>query len=536
MPRYFVTSSAQFGFSSPVGAQASLVNAYIYVDAVLKAVVQLGNGISENESPPTVFTYHIVDKELSFASTPSPGVVQVQWFAQNAGNVNADIYPTLTAPTLDVVADPTALTVASSTPTNNATGVSTRNAIVVVFGDNLDTVNFESDRVTLRMAGSSQSVPITSYIDPDDNTRLIVKPTSDMAETTLYELLIKNVAVYSTGGNRMGADYKLRFTTGADDFTSVVEATSEGVIERAAPIILDTGGVVPATPPAATLTGSNPPAGSYNQTASSIVLTFDETLDATEIPTIDLDITPLFGLNELYYVNGSLWGQESEPTLPTVSGYTYAGNTLTINLTAAPPGNAEITITVSDLETAADEAIDPVTVTYSTTLFPFWVGVPEVRNKAGSYISSDITDALIAEVITNIGINMYYIYGTSVKHLQRCVILNEAVLQLMDDYFATMGGPFGEQKTLGAFSVSRRPGDANNGTYGRIKDQLEKCWQNLNSYFLAGIGAIKSANSIVERPDYRIRTWREAHPSNENAENEIGGRYDKLPNDSEDWS
>lgn len=536
MPRYFVTSSAQFGFSSPVGVQAAKVDAYIYVDGVMKAAVQLGAGISENESPPGTFTYHIVDKELSFGATPSPGVVQVRWYAQNASNVNADTYPTLTAPTLDVVADPTALNVTSSTPTNNATGISTRNAIVVVFDDDLDTTNFEPDRITLRMAGSSHSVPTTVYIDPDDNTRLIVKPTSDMAETTLYELLIKNVAIYSTGGNRMGADYKLRFTTGADDFTSVTEATTEGVIERAAPIILNTGGVIPPTAPAATLTGSNPPVGSYNQTATSITLTFDDNLDAAEVPTFDLTITPLFGLNELYYVNNSLWGQESEPTLPTVSGYTYNANTITIDLTAAPPGNAEVTLVVSGLENASDEDIDPVTITYSTTLFPYWVGVPEVRNKAGSYISSDVTDAVIAEVIANIGVNMYYIYGTAVKHLQRCVILHEAVLQLMDDYFATKGGPFGEQKTLGAFSVSRRPGDLDGGTYGRIKDQLEKCYQNLNSYFLAGVGAVKSSDSILERPDYRIRTWREAHPANEHAENEIGSRYDKLPNDREEWS
>lgn len=540
MARYFVTSSTQFDFGGGLGGQASTLHARISVDGTLKAIVGLGNGISGVESPPGTWTYYITDKELSFSSPPSPGVVSIDWYAQDAGNTEATSYPTNTAPALDTVADPTALGVSSTSPVDDSTGNSTRDPIVITFDDNLDEDNFEESRITLRLKGSMSLVPINAYINEDDTTQLIIKPSSNLAETQLYELVIANEAVYSTGGNRMGSDYTLRFTTGADDFDTIEEATDEGVVERGAPIILSSSSAV-SSGSSVSLTGSDPADDSCNIETDEIDFTFDDTLNAGVSPTVTIEFENIFGLNQFYYVGTSLWGKETEPTMPTVSGESFSGSTYTVELSAIPPGNARVTVTVSGLETSGGDPVPDTTIQYVTKLFPYRVGVPEVRNKVRGYISSDVTTCLIAEMITNVGLNLYYKVGGNALLQQRCVILNEVAMQLMDDYFIDNGLATDESKTLGAFSVSRKPasGLMKDGPYARIKNQLEKCWDELHSYFNTIDHGIKSSNNPVERPDYRIRTWRESNryydPEDEGP-NSIPGRRDKLPDDTEDWS
>lgn len=540
MARYFVTSEAQFEFSGGgLGAQVTTLHARIYVDATLKAVVGLGNGIQGIESPPGTWTYHIVDKELSFGAPPVPGTVSIDWFAQDAVAANADAYPTNTAPTLDVEAAALTIAVSSSTPTNNDTDVSTRNPIVLTFDATLDPTNLSDSLIALRLASSSVTMPIAVYINEDNATQLIVKPIANLPTTTLLELLIDEDAVYSLSGYRLAADYTLRFTTGEDDFESIEEATSEGVVERGAPIVLTGITLTPA--PAATVTGSTPPEGTFNFTGTQVVIVYSEDLDPLVVPTITVTSESIFGLNEYYYVNDQLWMQSTAPTLPTVSNVDILADTLTIDFSGPFPGNGIITVTVSGLETDTNEVIDDHSITFTSELYPFRVGVPEVRNKIRRYVQSDITNELIAQMITEVGLNLFLRIGDKALLQQRCVIANEVALQLLDDYMAAQGGGmFAESKTLGAFSVSRKPDAAGltGGIYGRLKDKLDHCEYELTSFFNAAVATIKSMNSPLERPNYRIRTWRQSQRAHDIGlhENDAADRHDTLPDVDEDWS
>lgn len=537
MPRYFVTSSAQFGFGGPVGDQVTTLHARISVDSVLKAIVGLGNGIQGVESPPGTWTYHIADKELFFSSTPIPGAVSIAWYAQDAGSANADTYPTITTPTLDTVADPTALDVSSTTPANNATGVSTRNALVIQFDDDLDYASFEPSMVVLRIPGTPLQVPIVAQIDLTDASILRVEPRSDLAETTLYELLISNDAIYSTGGNQLGADYVLRFTTGADSFDSVHEVTSEGVVERAGPLVIVQSSPV-ATPPA-TVVSSNPAANSYTFSGTQLVITMSEALDNAVTPTVTLDIQSIFGLNEYYWGDGRFWSQADPPPFPAVDTVTVNGATITIDLDGELPGNAQVTVTVSGAETDDDNTeIPPFSILFYTTMHPFLVGVPEIRRLVRTYVASDLTDLLIAQSIAQAGLDLYFLVGDKAIPQQRCVIKHQVAIEVMDDWLAQNGGGLSESKTLGAFTVRRGLSTMRPPAWDRLKEQLDKCWYELISYFNSGVATIKGISSPLERKNYRIRTWRETQrnegPASE--ENSMGDRIDNLPGPQDEWS
>lgn len=545
MPRYFVTSSAQFGFSAPVGEQATIVTAHIKVDSVLKAIVGLGSGISEVESPPTTWTYHIVDKELSFPSPPNPGTVSIEWFAQDAGDVNADTYPTFTTPTLDTVADPAALGVSSTTPVADATGVSTRDALLIVFDDNLDVANLDFDLIVLRQVGTTMRIPFSGYVDSADTTRLIIKPRSDLSETTLYELLIADEAAYSSGGDRLGADFTLRFTTGADSFTSISEAAGPGTADRAGPIVVGTSTVITVAP-VAILSSSTPSAASSTfcggQAGDEIIATFSKILDDAVSPTVTLTIESVFGLSEYLYVDNKFWNKTTAPTPPVVLSAVVSVGTgiVTITLDKDLPGNAIVKVTVSGAEVLATGAVVPnISWSFTTCLFPYIVGVAEVRRLVRDYASSDITDEIIAQAIAQAGLDLWFLVDDKAKPQQRCVVKNQVAIELMDDWLAQNGGGLSEGKTLGAFSVHRGlSGGVKPPAYERILKQLDKCWYELSAYFNAPREAVKSRTSALDRPNYRIRTWRESTrdgPPSE-SENSRQDRIDKLPGGLDAWS
>lgn len=521
MSRYFVSSSVQFTFSAVLGAQASYVTAQIWVGGTIAAIVGLGAGIVGSQVTPGVWQYSIANKELSVN-----GSCMIKWFGQDASQVNADTYPELTYPTIAVVNSAGNLSVTATSVTNNATGISTRDSLTLTFSEDLDT-DIDMAGVMLRIVGSATTVPVQAYVNPDNLKQLVIKPKSDLAETTLYEVRIETSGVYGTSGIQLAAGYDLRFTTGADDFQSVTEVTSEGVVERAAPIIL-------ANAPAqvnSSLVSSAPADGLYNWLGTQFLFTMGVSLDETVVPTVTLDWSPVFGLNELYWVNNGLWGLETEPTLPLVDTITVSGKTVLIELDSTI-GNAKLTITISGLQDVDGNVLDDVSITVTTQLRPYRVGVPEVKNLARQYIADDLTDQLIAEMITNIGLFWYARVGDNALATQRRVILYETALQVMDDWWATRGAGAGESKTLGAFSVSYGGGAAafSIGPYGRLKKKLDDAEHDLIAYFSGPLVAVKSADNPLEHKNYRIRLWRDpTYDRTDLDENLHASRLDKLP-------
>lgn len=665
--RYFITTSANFEYlSSPDTRAAGDIYASVFIDGapVPDKVVALGAGIAENEYAVGQYKYDIVDLEIS-----STGTITVDWYAHEYTSGNEmDDFPLTTTPTPETTTS-TPMTVSTSSPLEAATGVSTRDQITITFSEALQQTTMEEHRILLRVKGTTVTLAKNAWVSTVDNTTLIVKPQKQLQENVAFELLIPNDALYAASGAQLAADYTLSFTTTGDTFDTVEEATDEGVIERAAPLLVATATSTTEST-AVTVSSTSPINNGYNFTGSEITFTFSGPVDAYTA-TATLDFSPLFGLNELYATGtGSsltLWQLLTEPTFPTVDEITFSGNTVTVTLTDTPPGNALLTVTLSGVDsfdtdtytlltaaqagttadlaasfnssggsggtgqfTGAPTSIDGITlsdsdrilvknqstasenglyvavdaaggiwdrasdmdasaevlngsyvyieggtvnadkrfyisstdphvlntddidwtevtfpvdeaddasITFSTALYPYWVGVPEVRNLIRGYISSDLTDADIAHLITNVGINMWYVYGDASKHLQRCVIASESALQLFDDYLTGDGA--NEAKTLGAFSVRRGPagGTFSDGPYGRLKDKLEGCKHRLDSKFTGMKTGIKSISNILERPNYRIRGWRfSTVNTTDDDENHRLDRYNSLPGPLDEWT
>jgi hypothetical protein len=98
-------------------------------------------------------------------------------------------------------------TVASTTPADEATGVSIGAAIVVEFSEAMDTTSAEG------AFGASPPVSCTFSWNADD-TRLTCDPDADLAATTEYTVTIAGDAT-DAEGDTLGSDATFTFTTGA---------------------------------------------------------------------------------------------------------------------------------------------------------------------------------------------------------------------------------------------------------------------------------------------------------------------------------
>lgn len=537
MARYFITTSASFDFGLNTDVQVdSNLTAIISIDGTPVSALTLGTvpGIQENENPATVFNYDITNYEL-----PSTGTVTVDWYAYVGGS-QVIVFPTTTNPSVDVEATGTYVTLTAD-PLEGAVDVSTRDSIVLTASHNFDTTTLETFRIQLRIVGTTITTPISVYVNPSAQNELIIKPLEQLNDSTTYELFVGREAFYSTVGYRLEEDFTLSFTTGADDFDTVTEATSQGVVERVGPLIIAGGGTGGVTTTYATTFESSAPAdGAYNFNGDELVFVYSDNLDDTVLPTVEISFESLFGLNQYYYVDESFWGEEDEPTFPTVTGTAIVNNELTITLSDIPPGNAIMTVTVTGLETdVTNTPVEPKTIVILTKLFPFRAGVAEVRRLILGFLASDITNADIAALITNLGLDLWEIYGDDALPQQRCVIKHAAALNLIDDYMGA-AGLINESKVLGAFSVSRSPSIASfaSGPYARIKNDMEKCKEALDAFFARPQIAVKSITNGEERPNYRIRTWRlpKDLPGSSPDENTAPDRSDNLPGPFDSWS
>lgn len=663
--RYFITTSANFDYSgSPDTRAQGNISAHVFLDGASSPsyVLGLGAGIAENEYSPGKYKYDIEDFEIVSATS-----VSVKWYAHEYSSGNEmDDYPLTTTPT-PATSTSSPLTVSSSDPTSGETDVSTRDALVITFSEDLDdSETLQNHQMLLKIAGTTKLLAATKYVNPDNARQLIVKPQDQLPETTTIELQLPNDSFYADSGAQLAEDYKLKFTTGADDFSSLEEVASDGTPERRAGPLVISGSSTVASSSSSTagLESSDPVNNAYNVDDTTIDIVYDKNIDGYT-PTVELEIEPLFGINELYFTDDTPWDKSTDPTLPVVDSTTFiAPDTVRITLDTEAPQNALMTFTVSDVDsldsnytlydevdaaTTADigatyasgggaggtgqftgapttidgyslntgdrilvkdqstdtengiyevvssgtwdrasdmdedsEAIngayvyvengtvnedkrfvvstsDPITLnttgitwtevsvpvteadevslTFISELSPFWVGVPEVRNAVKGYIADDITDTDIATYIANVGIDMYYTYGSNMKHIQRCIIKNQVAMDLFDDWLSDEGA--GEAKTLGAFSVKKGPatGMFSKGPYARLAKKLDKCQQKLDLYFNRPKTTVKSIDSLLERPNYRFRTWRRSTKGDiTDDENRPLDRYNKLPGKNDDWS
>jgi hypothetical protein len=104
---------------------------------------------------------------------------------------------------------PTGPTVASTNPTNNATGVTRNNAITIVFSEDMDPTTINSSTVIVKQ-GTTVVPGTVTY----SNKTAIFKPTDNLLALTVYTITITTGAK-TVAGNSIASSETSTFTTGS---------------------------------------------------------------------------------------------------------------------------------------------------------------------------------------------------------------------------------------------------------------------------------------------------------------------------------
>lgn len=264
-------------------------------------------------------------------------------------------------------------------------------------------------------------------------------------------------------------------------------------------------------------------------TASSVLLIHD-----TNGVVGNVTITTTSGAT----VSGMSGGVDATLTVPFTT-VDIVGSTVTVTLNQTPVGNAYFTLNLTGLVTAANPNTSflAVEITYVTALWPFHIGVPEIRNSVRRYISSDLKDCDLAILVTQMGLEYNEVYIQEAIPQQLCSIKASTIMILLEDYMADVG--LDGMKQLGPFTVSNKSAWFMNGPYKTWKEKLDECDQTLNAFFNRPQSGIKSSNSYLERPtgSWRIRTWnRSSSMSPQEDENQYLNRAGKIPPRGKFWS
>ena len=156
--------------------------------------------------------------------------------------------------------DVTAPTVSSTTPANGATGVAINAEIFAIFSEAI-----LPDSVTASSVTISPSVANTVFIDTLNTAKIVIDPTADLANSTVYTItwttLLKDLA-----GNALAGNHAISFTTAA--------------------------GAPPAdtTPP--TIVSKTPDSGATGvELSATVVIVFSESIQAGSVTTTNFTLT-----------------------------------------------------------------------------------------------------------------------------------------------------------------------------------------------------------------------------------------------------
>jgi methionine-rich copper-binding protein CopC len=117
----------------------------------------------------------------------------------------------------------TTANLSSSSPADGATGVSPSGNVTLTFDTNIEAVSGKNIRIVKTSDSTTTTIDATDSSVTVSGTTVTIDPSSDLADSTAYHLLIDAGAFRVTGG---GADYRgiytateLNFTTGLSDIT-----------------------------------------------------------------------------------------------------------------------------------------------------------------------------------------------------------------------------------------------------------------------------------------------------------------------------
>lgn len=115
-------------------------------------------------------------------------------------------------------------TVSETDPANTETGVERNKTITVTMNEALDATSVNTNTITI-----SPIVTMARYLDPNDDTKIILKPENDLDVFTDYLVTLLAGGVRDLNGNTIAAQYVFTFRTKSED--PVVDTSSPEIIK-----------------------------------------------------------------------------------------------------------------------------------------------------------------------------------------------------------------------------------------------------------------------------------------------------------------
>jgi len=321
MPRVFFSDQVSFTYLATPDVQVDgSVLAYIYLNgsSTPNTVLALAPGqIVEEEFTPGSYRYNIGNFEVPNNTT----AVEVRWHAYVSSN-QVDTFPLVTNPVPTTTPAGVYLELLSSDPVSGSVGVDVRGRFILTFNEAVDPARLVIGQMFLMRVGSTSIAKVSAFVNPNDNTQLVLDPNNKLNDNTSYQLHIPVGTIKGVSGAVTQQDIVIQFKSGEDNFQTLHQATSEGVVERAGPLKI----VVPGLPgaPSVGMVSSTPSHKSCNQSTREIVIQMAEAIDPYHSdPVLELNFSPLYTVAN-YHISKAFWGK-FEPDPPHPSALFYGG-------------------------------------------------------------------------------------------------------------------------------------------------------------------------------------------------------------------
>lgn len=148
---------------------------------------------------------------------------------------------TNTIPDVDLSSPPeiTAPTILSTTPPQSSTDQIISTNIVMIASEALDPETVHNASATI-----TPSVAFTCMLDPNDPTKIIIDPTSDLAFATVYTITLIATVIRDTQEDNMAENFVLSFTTAAAPDTTRPTVISRTPLNAATGQLITVNGTV----------------------------------------------------------------------------------------------------------------------------------------------------------------------------------------------------------------------------------------------------------------------------------------------------
>lgn len=396
-------------------------------------------------------------------------------------------------------------TVASTSPIDSAVNVSTDIKLEITFDVPINRSTVTSSSLLLYETNTNVTIPGNITFSIDDLTAFFF-PTRELQQSNSYTFVAVGAAdnlpfnVESATGDALAVSYTVNFRTGSERFVSLDEVTDRTDIEHVAPIreedvLAETTGTL------SVLTADPEGFSTCNDNPDTITITFDEILASSSFNAdwMTVEMRPILDYGDYYYggvVDGvnKLRIQDENVNTIIPSGNIYVdGATLYWEKGVGAvdwPFNAEIVVTLAaDIEgTSGNTLGSDITVLFTTTMFPLFVGSNYIRLEIGPAVKELFNDTINRTALKR-SIESWELTRRSfdldtppyaAREYAKC----GAILDILDSLTLKADMNSGVAKRLGDWMIDygRRGGIKDTGKYLPARKCFEKNEQKLSRW------------------------------------------------------